>query len=165
MLPALLIGAGMLMAFGKSSFEVFLKGGTEGARTAFSLIPTLCALVCALSMFRASGADRVLAELLSPLLTVLGIPRELIALAVTRPMSGSASTAAFSSLLAEYGADSLPGVCAAILMGSSDTLIYVMGVYFGVTRVTRARRALVIGALSAVLCLFLSSALGRIFFA
>ena len=163
-IPALLVVAGLLMASGKSSFDVFLKGASEGARTAFSLIPTLCALICALSMFRASGADRLLAEAASPLLSLFGIPGEMIPLAVTRPLSGSASTAAFSSLLKECGADSLPAVCAAILMGSSDTLVYVMGVYFGRTHVKSATRALVIGTLAAILCLFLSCALGRIFF-
>lgn len=152
------------MARGKNSFDVFIKGASEGIKTTFSLIPTLTALVCALTMFRASGADKILTDIVSPVLTFLGIPPEVIPLAVTRPVSGSASTAAFSTLLEQTGADSLPAVCAAILMGSSDTLIYVMGVYFSRTHVKHAGRALAIGALSAVLCLFLSATLARIFF-
>lgn len=146
----------------KDPFEAFLRGGREGIRTTFSLIPTLTALVCALTMFQKSGAAEIITQLTAPALTVLGIPAEVIPLAVTRPVSGSASTAAFSALLSETGADSLASVCAAILMGSSDTLIYVMGVYFSRTHVKHSGRAVAIGAVSAVLCLFLSSALARL---
>ena len=166
-IPAVLLFAGALMARSrkgnsKDPFEAFLRGGREGIRTTFSLIPTLTALVCALTMFQKSGAAELITRITSPVLTALGIPAEVIPLAVTRPVSGSASTAAFSALLSETGADSLASVCAAILMGSSDTLIYVMGVYFSRTHVKHSGRAIAIGAVSAVLCLFLSSALARL---
>lgn len=162
--PTVLILAGLVMARGKNAFDAFLRGGAEGMRTTFSLIPSLTALICALSMLRASGAAELLTELTSPVLSFLGIPPEVIPLAITRPVSGSASTAAFSALLEETGPDSLAALCAAILMGSSDTLIYVMGMYFSRTHVKKARRAVIIGAVGAVMCLFLSAALARIFF-
>ena len=167
-IPAVLLFAGFLMAQNKKDgsenlFDAFLRGGKEGIRTTLSLIPTLTALVCALTMFKNSGAAELITRLASPLLCKLGIPPEVIPLAVTRPVSGSASTAAFSALLSQTGADSLASVCAAILMGSSDTLIYVMGVYFSVTHVKHTSRALTIGGVSALLCLFLSAALARLF--
>lgn len=163
-IPVILLFSGFVMIRGKSSFDTFLKGAGDGIRTTFSLIPTLTALLCALSMFRKSGAEDVLCAAFSPVLTYLKIPSEVVGLAVTRPVSGSASTASFAALLEKCGPDSLPAVCAAILMGSSDTLIYVMGVYFSRTHVRHAGRAITIGALSAILCLFLSALLARLFF-
>jgi len=145
-------------------FDAFLNGGREGIRTTFSLIPTLTALICAVTMFKKSGAAQLITDIASPFLSALGIPAEVIPLAVTRPVSGSASTAAFSALLAETGPDSTASLCAAILMGSSDTLIYVMGVYFSKTHVRHMGRAIAIGGVSALLCLFLSSVLARLFF-
>ena len=162
--PILLLCAGAVMMRRSTAFDSFLKGASEGIKTTFSLIPTLTALICALSMFKKSGAEDILCALFSPILTFFKVPSELVGLAVTRPVSGSASTAAFASLLEECGADSLPAICAAILMGSSDTLIYVMGVYFSRTRVKYAGRALAIGGLSSLLCLFLSAFLARLFF-
>lgn len=162
-IPACLIFCGFLMLIGKASFEDFKAGAAVGMKSAFSLLPTLVALVCALMMLEKSGAVALVARLLSPVLTSLGIPAELIPLALTRPLSGAASTAAFSSLLESAGADSPAALCGAVMMGSSDTLLYVMSVYFSPTHVKSAPRALAIGGASCVLCLFVSALLVRIF--
>lgn len=150
--------------FGKASFDDFTRGAVNGMKTVASLFPTLVALVCALTMLERSGAVALTERALSPWLAKLGIPNEVIPLAVTRPLSGAASTAAFSALLEKVGADSPASLCGAVMMGSSDTLLYVMGVYFSKTHVKSAGRALLIGGVCAVLCLFVSSVLCRIFF-
>lgn len=162
--PSVLVFCGFLMVSGRCSFDDFVRGALDGLRTAVMLLPTLAALVCALSMLEKSGAEQLLGKMLSPLLTAVGLPTELVPLALTRPFSGSASTAAFSSLLEKCGADSLPARIAAVMMGSSDTLFYVMGVYFSKTHVKKAGRAMLIGGASSLLCLILSSLLVRVFF-
>ena len=146
------------------SFDAFTRGARLGIKTTVSLLPTMTALMVSLAMFSASGAPELLVSVALPVCERIGIPPEILPLAVTRPISGSAATASFSELLSTYGADSLPSVAAAILMGSSDTMVYVISVYFSATRVKKAGRAFLISGAVSLLCLVLSSALARIFF-
>lgn len=163
-MPTLLLLCAFLMLCGRCSFADFVRGALDGIRTTVKLMPVLAALICVLTMFEKSGASRAFERLLAPILATFGIPAELAPLAATRPFSGGASTAAFSTLLEKCGADSLPARIAAVMMGSSDTLFYVMGIYFSKTHVKHARRAVVIGGASALLCLVLSALLVRAFF-
>lgn len=163
-IPLTVLCAGIIMVRRKDGFDAFIRGVREGIRSSVSIFPTMLALMCALSMFRASGGSELLTKAVSPVCSALGLPSGIIPLAVTRPFSGSASSAAFVSLLRSEGAQSRAALTAAILMGSSDTLLYVVAVYFGATHVKHAGRAFAIGAATALLCLFLSSALVRLFF-
>ncbi len=163
-IPLITVAVGFIMFRREDAFDSFVRGAREGMRTSAAIFPTMAALMVALSMFRASGAADLLVGALSPICKRLGIPPGIVPLAVTRPISGSASTASFVSLLRTEGADSPAALTAAIIMGSSDTLVYVIAVYFGRTRVRHAPRAFAIGSAGALLCLFLSCALVRLFF-
>ena len=163
-IPLIIVAVGFLMFRQEKAFDSFVRGAIEGMHTSAAILPVMVSLMVALSMFRASGAAELLVSVLTPVCERLGIPPEVMPLAVTRPISGSASTASFVSLINTEGPDSLAVLTAAVIMGSSDTLIYVIAVYFGKTRVRRAPRALAIGVAGAILCIFLSSALVRIFF-
>lgn len=163
-MPAVIVCAGLLWFRRGAYFDAFLAGATGGARTTFSLLPVMVSLCVVLSMFNASGAMELIADFLAPVCEKIGLPAEILPLAVTRPVSGSAASASFAALIEREGVDSLPALAAAILMGSSDTLVYVICVYFGKTRVKHAARAFVISGTSALLCLFLSSFLARAFF-
>lgn len=145
----------------KDTLSAFTTGAEQGLRTTVSLLPTLILLMVGISMFSASGLPERLAELLSPITEPLGIPGELLPLLLLRPVSGSGSTAMLTDLFDRYGADSLPGLCASILMGSSETLLYVFAVYFGSVGVRRTRHAFPTAFLVMMLCIFLSCAAGR----
>lgn len=122
--------AGILMLFGKKNyFQAFLTGAYEGLKTTIRLLPTLIALLTAISMLQASGAVLWLSDLLAPFANKIGIPSELLPFLLTRPFSGSASAAACSDLLVREGADSFAGLCASVIFGSSDTVVYVISVY------------------------------------
>ncbi len=171
LLPLVLVGAALPMLFRRRDyFSVFTAGAKEGAATALRLFPTMVALTVALSMFQASGAVAFLARHLSGAAGVLGLPSEILPLIVTRPVSGSASTAAFVTLLDTVGADSFPAFLASVVMGSSDTLIYVLSVYFSGTAiggnppVKHTRHAFPLAALTALFGLFLAAFVSRLFF-
>lgn len=163
-IPAVILAVGAVMFRRADAFEWFVRGARDGMKTTVSIIPTMTALMVALSMFSASGAADLIVKYLSGVCSAVGIPSEILPLAVTRPISGSAASSAFAELLDSAGPDSIAGLCASVIMGSSDTLIYVIALYFGKTRVKKAGRAFLIASLSALLCLFLSSLLVRIFF-
>lgn len=163
-IPLIILIVGAVMARHPDFFDAFTRGASVGMRTTVSLLPTMTALMVALAMFRASGAPELMVSAALPVCERIGIPPEILPLAVTRPISGSAATASFTELLSAYGPDSFPGVVAAILMGSSDTMVYVISVYFSATRVKKAGRAFLIAGISSVLCLVLSTLLARMFF-
>jgi spore maturation protein B len=142
-LPFFTAAVGGILLFGrrKNYFDAFVSGAKEGLRTAVGLLPTLTALTVAISMLNASGLVAFLAELLAPLATPLGLPSELLPLLLTRPFSGGASLAAYGDLLSRLGADSFAGLCASVIYGSSDTLVYVITVYCSSVGIRRTRWA------------------------
>lgn len=163
-IPVILLTSGLLMFRHGEYFNSFVKGAADGLKCTGELIPTMVILISALYMFSKGGAAELLTRLFTPVCKALALPAEIVPLAITRPVSGSAATATFANLLETCGADSFAGVTAAIMMGSSDTLVYVIAVYFSKTRVKHCARVFAIAAVCSCLCLFLSSFLARLFF-
>ena len=164
-IPAVTVLVGCVMLFGKKDyFHAFVVGAREGMQTAVSLCPTLVALMVAISMLHASGAIAWLAERLEPLAAGIGLPSELLPLLITRPFSGSASTAELSALLESAGADSLAGLCASVIFGASDTVIYVVAVYFSSVGIRRTRYAIPAALAVMLFCIFLACFLCRVCF-
>ena len=64
--------------------------------------------------------------------------------------SSSAATGLLLDIYKEYGADSLLGKMASIMMSSTETIFYTMSVYFMTAKVKKSRYTLV-GALIATL--------------
>lgn len=163
--PLVILAAGILMIFGKTNyFQVFLKGAEEGLRTAIGLLPTLVILLTAVSMLRASGATELLSKALGGPADRIGVPAEIVPLILTRPFSGSASNAMFSSLLEEVGADSFAAACAAVILGSSDTAVYIISVYFSSVKVKKTGYALPLSFAVMIFCIFFSCFIARLCF-
>ena len=86
-------------------------------------MPSLIILLTAISMLRASGFFDLSARFLSPLFHALGMPPELAPLMLVRPVSGGAALAVGAELMKTYGADSLIGKTAAVMLGSTETTV------------------------------------------
>ena len=112
----------------------------------------------AVQMLKASGAVALFSSAAAPLLSFLGIPPETAMLVLIRPISGSAALALGADLMAEYGPDSLIGRTAAVMLGSTETTFYTIGVYFGAAGIKKTRYT-VPAALIADLTGFLVSSL------
>ena len=160
----LAITGGILLCSKKDRFESFLAGARQGLQTAINLLPTLCALIVGVTMLNASGAVDLLSRLLSPIANAIGIPTELLPLLLTRPFSGSASTASFVELLGRVGTDSLAGLCASVIFATSDTMVYIISVYFSSVGIRRSRTAFPIAIAVMLFCIFFSCFLCRIWF-
>lgn len=164
-IPAVMLGVGLLMLFGKRDyFGAFCQGATEGLRTAVGLLPTLTALTVAIAMLNASGAVEYVTGLLAPAANAIGLPAEALPFLLTRPFSGSASTAALSDLLGRVGPDSPAGLCASVIFGSSDTLVYVICVYCSSVGIRRTRWAFPCALAVMLFCIFFSAFLCRVWF-
>ena len=131
-----------------SIFDEFLSGAEEGFGSTISLIPTLVALVTAVSMLKSSGALELFANLFYPVCTFLKIPPQIAPLALMRPISGSGSTALLDNIFSNYGPDSVIGTIASMIMGSTETTIYILTVYFGSVKIKNTGHALFCAALA-----------------
>lgn len=129
-------------------FDTFIEGAKDGFSTSIKIMPYLIAMMVAIGMLRASGFFELLSHLLAPALNAIGMPSELLPLALIRPFSGSAFTGLMADLINNYGGNSFLAKTAATMMGSTETTFYVVAVYFGSVGIQRTRHAIPVGLLA-----------------
>lgn len=129
-------------------YEVFVEGAREGFEISVRIIPYLVAILFAIAMFRASGAMDFLFAYIGPVLEWFGFPRELLPMAITRPLTGSGSVGVLADMISTYGEDALVVKMAATLFGSTETTLYVLAVYFGAVGIRRTRYAIQVGLMA-----------------
>lgn len=129
-------------------YEEFTNGAKDGFKISVTIIPYLVAIIVAISMFRASGAIDIIANILEPLLKLFHIPAETIPLMIVRSLSGSGALGIFSDIANGFGPDSYTTKLAAIMVGSSETTFYVLSIYFGSVKIVKFRHAIIVGLLA-----------------
>ena len=163
--PVIITVAGiMLLSSNKDLFKDFLLGAKQGMKTCVEILPVLIILITAVKMFSASGALDVICNLLGNGLSKVGFPKELLPVMIMRPVSGSAATATIGELFETSGPDSFAGRCASVIMGSSDTIIYTLAMYFEAVRIKKTRHALPASFLTLLFCAVVSVLLTKFFF-
>lgn len=128
-------------------YSVFTEGAKEGFSTAIMIIPYLVAMLCAIGMFRASGAMDWLCAILSPVTNLINLPSEVLPMGIMRSFSGGAAEGLMADLLATYGTQSQIGRIASVALGSTETTFYVVAVYFGSVGVSNTRHSIAAGLL------------------
>src|SRR3990167_2449744 len=98
-------------------FDSFVVGAKEGFKISVNLIPYLIAMMVGIGMLRASGFFDLLYQALTPVLSAIGVPPELLPLALIRPFSGSAANGVMADLIQEYWGNSFIAKTAATMMG------------------------------------------------
>ena len=133
---------------GVKVYETFVEGAKEGFEIAVRIIPYLVAILVVVGMFRASGAMDLLASGVPASLKSLGLTPEVLSLAALRPLSGGASLGILAEIIGRYGADSHQARLGAVIVGSTETTLYVIAVYFGAVAVRRVRYAIHAGLIA-----------------
>ena len=152
-----LLTAGILLAGllkGTDLLSAFAKGAARGLESARSLLPSLILFMTAIGMFRASGALEVLSCALRPLAKAVGLPEEVVPLALLRPVSASASLSVFRRILEISGPDSFPSQVASVIQSASETTFYTIALYTSAAKLKKSRHALLcslIGDLTVIL--------------
>ena len=156
-IPFLLMAIPLLGYFRRVKiYETFVEGAAEGFHTAVRIMPFLVAMMVALNIFRSSGAMEWFIGLLRPLLFIFDVPPELVPLAIMRPISGTGSLGIVTELLNTWGPDSSIGKIASTILGSTDTTLYIITVYFGAVGVYKPRYSLFVGLLGELVGFFAS---------
>ena len=111
----------------------FSEGFKEGITTIWEIMPNIIAIMVATALFRETGVFSYLAGFITPVFSVFNIPKGLYEMIIMRPVSGSGSIALLTNIFETYGADSFEGLSASVIAASTETTLYTISVYFGVT--------------------------------
>lgn len=126
----------------KNIFDIFLKGANDGIKIVVKIFPTLVGLFFAIGLLRDSGVIEFIINILNPILIKFSIPSEIIPLSILRPISGSASIAIATDIMKKCGVDSLIGIIASVIMGSTETTIYTIAVYTSSVKIKNTKYVL-----------------------
>jgi spore maturation protein SpmA len=128
-------------------YEEFVEGAKEGFGVILKIIPFLVTMLVGIGMFKGAGGIDLLTRLLTPVLTPLHFPPDLLPLALMRPLSGSATLALLTDIIHRLGPDNIVSLMAATIYGSTETTFYVAAVYFGSVSIKQTRHAIPAGLL------------------
>ena len=99
-------------------------------------------------MLNSSGILDFTTTIISPILNIIVFPKEVVPLAILRPISGSASMAIANNIIKQNGVDSFIGILAAVIMGSTETTLYTIAVYTSSVKI-KDTRGIIIACLAA----------------
>ena len=154
----LLVCSLMVLRKRENSYDLLIRGASDGLKLLVSILPALILLLTAVYMLRSSVAIELISGFLAPAFQRFGIPPETAILVLVRPLSGSAALAVGAELMDQYGPDSQIGRTVAVMLGSTETTFYAISVYFGAAGIHKTRYA-VPAALIADLTGFVMAAL------
>lgn len=123
-----IVGFGILMK--KNVYDDFLKGAKEGIQTVVGILPTLVGLMVAVGILRASGLLDFISTTCMGWTEHIGIPSELIPIAIVKMFSSLAATGLLVDLYKEAGCDSFVGMAASVMLSCTETIFYTMSIYF-----------------------------------
>ena len=139
-IPAFILFTVLYGAFKKVRvYDSFVSGAKEGIQVTVNIFPYLLAIFVAVKAFQASGAFDLIKLALAGSFTALGIPPEVLSVAIIKPLSGSASTAVFTDIVKSAGPDSLASRISAVIIGSAETTFYVLAVYLGAVGIRKTK--------------------------
>ncbi len=124
-------------------FDIFLEGAKEGVRIVYNIFPTLVGLFVAVGALRNSGILDLIINITSPVIEFFKIPKEIMPLAILRPISGSAAMAVATDIMNNYGVDSKIGKIASVIMGSTETTLYTIAIYTSCVKIKKTRGILI----------------------
>ncbi|MCM1496519.1 MAG: spore maturation protein [Bacteroides sp.] len=141
-----IIGYGLLNR--EKVYDIFIEGVKEGFKIVIGIAPTLVGLMVAVGVIRASGVLDMAAKLLTPVGELVKIPAQVLPVILVRLFSTSAANGLVFDLFKEYGTDSGIGLTASIVMSCTESIFYIMSVYFLSVKVKKTRWTLAGGLLA-----------------
>lgn len=145
-----------------NAYDAFIDGGKQSISLCVQTFPYLVAIFVAVELFKLSGLSLHLSNIVSPIFTILGIPKELVEFLIIRPFTGSGSIALFSEIITNYGVDSFITKCTAVIMSCSETVFYIVAVYFSTIKIKKLRPTILIALLSCFIGSIIACAICRI---
>ena len=133
-------------------YDTFLEGVKEGLEISLNIFPSMFAMIISVTIL-------VKSNLLTDIINNINInlfPKEILPLAILRPISSSSSLMLLNNILSNLGPDSLTGKIASIITGSTDTTIYIIGLYYSSIGIKKIKHSLIVGLLADLSCIIIS---------
>ena len=145
-------------------YEVFVEGAKDGLKICKNIFPYLLCMLLAIKVFRESGILEYIINFIEPFINVLGVPKEVITQIFIKPLSGSGALGIFTDNIKNFGPDSFLGVLSSVLMGSTETIFYIIALYFGAVKIKKIRHTLWTAILSEIIGVILAINITKIIF-
>lgn len=138
LLPVLILATFIYAKLKKVNvYNSFINGAKQSIGIVVSIFPYLVTIMIMVQFIKISGLASLLANLVSPVFNLIGIPSELCELVLLKPFSGNGSLAILNDIYTTYGVDSYIGRSASVIVGSCDTVFYVTTLYCSQTKVKK----------------------------
>lgn len=149
---------------GRKVYEWFVEGAKEGLEVCFRIFPALLAMIVAVRIFKDSNMINYINQIIEPVLQIIGMPNEVVPLAIVKPLSGSGALGIFTDILNTVGPDTRTGLIASVLMGTTETIFYTITVYFGAVGIKKTRHTLWATTMADLVSIILAITLVGVFF-
>ena len=103
------------------------------------IFPALLAMMIAIRIFKDSNLLNYLNNFLEPVVSLIGLPKDIIPLVLIKPLSGSGALGVYTELINTLGPDTREGLISSIIMGGTETIFYTITVYFGAVGIKKIR--------------------------
>lgn len=125
-------------------FAPAMGGFRSGLGMCRRVLPMVAGYVLAFACFRAVGGFDWLLQGLHPVLQHVGVPDGMLPILLARPFSGSLASGLFAEM-AQAHLSPLLLLQSAVMLGSTETTLYVITVYFAYVGVKKSRYAIPLG--------------------
>lgn len=133
-------------------YDEFIIGVKEGLNISLNIFPSMFTMIIAINILIKSN----IINDFSNIININLFPKEIIPIAILRPISSSSSLMLLNNILKVYGPDSIIGKIASIITGSTDTTIYIIGMYYSSIKIKKIKHSLIIGLLADLICIIIS---------
>jgi len=148
-------------------FDAFIEGAKGGFETSVKIIPYLVAMLVAISCLRNAGTLDMIVNVIRMGVEFVGIDTafvDALPTALMHPLSGGGSRAMMISTMQASGPDSFAGRLSCVFQGSSDTIFYVLALYFGSVGIKQTRYTLWAGLTADLVSIITAIWVSYIFF-
>ena len=136
-------------------YDTFQEGVIEGLKMILKIFPTIFAMSLSINVLISSNLINDLTKYIYPLLKGININSDLLTIAILRPISGSSALIMLDNILAN-GPDTFVGRVASVLQGSTDTTIYILGLYFSSIGIKKTKYSIIVGLLTDLIAIIIS---------
>lgn len=133
-------------------YDEFISGVKEGLQMSLEIFPSIFTIIISVTVL-------VKSNFLNDIISLINInifPKEILPIAILRPISSSSTMMLLNEILSTYGPDSLIGKISSIIAGSTDTTIYIISTYYASIKIKKIRQSLLIGLLADLTCVIIS---------
>ncbi len=139
-IPVLILAIVLVGATAKHSvYEEFTKGSKKGLEIVVELVPSLIGLLVAVGMLRASGLLEDICNMLGQWLQHINFPAAVLPATIVKFFSASAATGLMLDVFSSFGTDSYEGRLVALILSSTETLMYTVSIYYMAVNVTKTK--------------------------